>query len=167
MSQDKNIKENYKLLDDILDYLIYQDNYSSSGYDIINNIYHSKLKPVGKETYDSIEDFFNNVDLSTVENTKKLKIRFALFYLVNQNLVTFNNSYVTLTYLGIIEASRGFVNTYDEQVTVQNRLTSFDKFQRSFSNQMLWINGAIAVGTVVAMIYYILEMISTPYCFCK
>lgn len=167
MIQDKDIKENYKLLDDILDYLILQDNYTSEILDIINHIYHTHLKPKSKESYENIEDFFNSVDLSTVENTKKLKIRFALLYLVNEKIITFHSSYITLSYLGIIEASKGFISTYNEQLNVQNRLASFDEFQRSFSNRMLWINGAIAVGTIVAMIYYILEMISTPYCFCK
>jgi hypothetical protein len=167
MTEDKDIKENYKLLDDILDYLILQDNYTSEILDIINHIYHTHLKPKGKENYDSIEDFFNNVDFSFVENTKKLKIQFALFYLVNQNIITFHSSYVTISYLGIIEASKGFVTTYKYEKSVQSRLESFDKFQRSFSNQMFWLTLWIMVGTLVAAMYYILEMISTPYCFCK
>ena len=167
MTEDKDIKNNYKLLDDIIDFLILKDNYSSEIIDIINHIYHTHLKPIEKEKYDSIEDFFNNVDLSNVENNKKLKIRFALIYLISEKLIIINNSIVTITYLGIVKHSEGFIKEYDRYSSDKTRLINVENFQKRNARDMFWITLLIMVGTLVAAIYYLLEMLSTPYCFCK
>tara|TARA_R110000868_G_scaffold33215_1_gene120820 strand:- start:6590 stop:6754 length:165 start_codon:yes stop_codon:yes gene_type:complete len=38
------------------------------------------------------------------------------------------------------------------------RLLNVEIFQRKMNLWMLWVNGSIAAGTLIAAIYYILEM---------
>lgn len=157
----ENTKSNYQLLDKILEYLILQNSYSSDVIELINTIYSMELKPKEKETYDSIEDFFNSVDFSNIENNKKLKVRFALLFLFSEKLITFNNSIVTITYLGIIQHSKGFLNEYQTQLSDKSRLLAVETFQNKISNRMLMANIVIALGTFVAMVYYILQIFSS------
>jgi|SRR5690606_15520358 len=155
----KNIQANYQLLDKILEYLILQDSYSSHAVDVINFIYDTELKPKNTENYDNILDLINNLDID-IENNK-LKLNFALSFLLSEKLITFNNSIVTITYLGIIQYSKGYVNEHQTQLSDKNRLLAVETFQNKISRRILMTNIVIALGTFVAMIYYILQIFSS------
>ena len=171
MTEDKDLIKNLEYLDSILQYFtVTHRDYTADIISLSNDIFKLKLeKKKGdfpKPT--TTEELFNSVFSPDNENAIFYKVKASIQYLVDEGyLFTSDNYMLKITYKGIIKYSEGFVTTYTEQLSVKNRLNAFDKFQRDFSNRMLWINGAIALGTLVAMVYYFLEMISTPYCFCK
>ena len=117
----------------------------------------------------SLDALFNDAYSIPSQKTKDLiKINELLLYLDSNNLIhLIDNNHLRITYQGIIQHSKGYLFTYKSEEKKKNRLDTFDEFQRSSARRMLWINGVIALGTAVAMVYYFLEMISTPYCFCK
>ena len=103
-----------------------------------------------------------------VKDKTLYKVEKSLLYLEELGLVKSNdNYYVSLTYQGIIKYSDGFVKEYDKQSYDKIRLLNVENFQQRNAREMFWITFLIMIGTLVSALYYILEMISSPYCFCK
>ena len=171
MVQNNLITENLQLLDKTLDYLMQSETLSLYIDDLrINLINESDEKlELSNSENKSIDELFDDIFSKQSQKTKNLvKINEVLLFLETEKLIRLiEHNNIRLTYQGIIQHSKGYISTYNSEQYNKNRLDAFDKFQRTFSNRMLWINGAIALGTLVAMVYYFLEMISTPYCFCK
>lgn len=148
-----------KVLDDVLKFLFKSNNHRALKIEVKNfvELNNFVFKYKGNATLDEIgENTFGKRESLILFNQRTEE---AIFYLSKNNFIRLNGEELSLTYDGIIQYSKGYVTTYTEQLYVQNRLESFDTFQRNFSRRMLWINGAIALGTIVAMIYYIFEMI--------
>ncbi|NHM03662.1 hypothetical protein [Flavobacterium celericrescens] len=171
MTEDKDIIKNLEYLDSILQYFtVTQRDYTADIISLSNDIFKLKLeKKQGdfpKPT--NTEELFNSVFSPDNENAIFYKVKASIQYLVDEGyLFTSDNYTLKITYKGIIKYSEGFVTEYEKQTSDKTRLINVENFQRKMSRWMLFVNGAIAVGTIVAMVYYILEMISTPYCFCK
>ena len=163
--------ENLSLLDKTLQILIDSQTLSLHFNDL-------QIKLLGNLTQEikfaninngTLDDLFNDAYSIPSQKTRNLiKINELLLYLDSNNLIhLIDNNHLRITYQGIIQHSKGHLFTYKSEEKKKNRLDTFDEFQRSSARRMLWINGVIALGTAVAMVYYFLEMISTPYCFCK
>ena len=171
MTQNNLITENLQLLDNTLNYLIQSETLSLYIDDLrIKLIDDSNKKlELSNSNNKSVEVLFTDIfNKQSQKNKNLVMISEALLLLESEKLIKLIEcNHIRITYKGIIQHSKGYLTTYNSEQYDKNRLDAFDKFQRSFSNRMLWINGAIAVGTLVAMVYYFLEMISTPYCFCK
>jgi hypothetical protein len=171
LDKDVNITYNLELLDFILKYLIDSETYSNNVNFAHSEIFKNNLEELKYLNLDNktFEDLYDNIFSKEIRNDKnRIKLNEAFLYLELEGLIrVIEQKHIRITYQGIIQYSKGYLSTYNSEQYNQNRLDAFDKFQRVFSNRMTWINGAIALGTLVAMIYYILEMISTPYCFCK
>ena len=171
MTEDKDLIKNLEYLDSILQYFtVTQRDYTADIISLSNDIFKLKLeKKKGdfpKPT--TTEELFNSVFSPDNENAIFYKVKASIQYLVDEGyLFTSDNYSLRVTYKGIIKYSEGFVKEYEKQTSDKTRLLNVENFQRKMSRWMLFVNGAIAVGTIVAMVYYILEMISTPYCFCK
>ena len=163
--------ENLSLLDKTLQILINSQTLSLHFNDLQIKLLGDSAKKVKFTNMDnsSLDALFNDAYSVPSQKTKNLiKINELLLYLDSNNLIhLIDNNHLRITYQGIIQHSKGYLFTYKSEEKTKNRLDTFDKFQRSSARRMLWINGAIALGTAVAMVYYLLEMISTPYCFCK
>lgn len=170
-AQNTLITENLQLLDNTLGYLMESDTLSL----YIDDLRIKLVKETDKKleltntNNNSVDDLFADIFTKQSQKTKNLiKISEVLLLLESEKLIRLiEQNHIRITYKGIIQHSKGYLTTYNSEQYDKNRLDAFDKFQRSFSNRMLWINGAIAVGTLVAMVYYFLEIVSTPYCFCK
>jgi hypothetical protein len=171
MTEDKDLIKNLEYLDSILQYFVLtQRDYTADIISLSNDIFKLKLeKKKGNFTKPvNMEEFFKSVLSSDNETALFYKVQASIEYLIKEGYILIFDLYtLKITYKGIIKYSEGFVTTYTEQLSVQNRLNAFDKFQRSSSRQMFWLTLWIMVGTLVAAMYYILEMISTPSCFCK
>jgi hypothetical protein len=171
MSQNNLIAENLKLLDNALDYLMQSETLSLYIDDLRIKLINETDKKLELKNSDnmSIDKLFADIFTKQSQKTKNLVIiSEVLLLLESEKLIRLiEQNHIRITYKGIIQHSKGYLSTYNSEQYNKNRLDAFDKFQRSSSHQMLWINGAIALGTLVAMIYYFLEIISSPYCFCK
>ena len=171
MTQNNLITENLQLLDNALDYLMQSETLSLYIDDLRIKLIKEtdkKLELINSDN-NSVEDLFADIFTKQSQKTKNLvMIGEVLLLLESEKLIRLiEQNHIRITYQGIIQHSKGYLNTYNSEKYNQNRLDAFDKFQRVSSNRMMLINGAIALGTLVAMVYYFLEMISTPYCFCK
>ena len=170
MTEDKDLIKNLEYLDSILQYFtVTQREYTADIISLSNDIFKLKLKKkegsFPKPT--NTEELFNSMFSPDNENAIFYKVKASIEYLVDEGYLFTDNYTLKITYKGIIKYSEGFVKEYQKQTSDKIRLKNVEKFQRKMSCWMLFVNGAIAVGTIVAMIYYILEMIPTPYCFCK
>ena len=171
MSQDNLITENLELLDNALDYLIQSETLSLSIDDLRIKLINETDKKLELKNSDnmSVDELFADIFSKQNQKTKNLiKINEVLLLLESEKLIKLiEQNHIRITYQGIIQHSKGYLSTYKYEQSVQNRLDAFDKFQRSSSRQMCWLTLWIMIGTLVAAVYYFLEMISTPYCFCK
>lgn len=169
--QNTLITENLQLLDNALDSIIQSETLSLHIDDLRIKLIKEtdKTLEIKNANNNTIEELFDDIYSHENQKTKNLiKINEVLLLLESEKLIKLiEQNHIRITYEGIIQHSKGYLNTYNYEKSIQNRLNDFDKFQRVSSNRMLWINGTIAVGTTVAIVYYILEMISTPYYFCK
>ncbi|WP_134387983.1 hypothetical protein [Flavobacterium psychrophilum] len=168
MSKDSILKDNLRVLDNILLFLIDKREYKTEINTLVNSIYNLQLnlrkpdKPVSSITLGDI------VKRSDVEDKLLYKVEKSLLYLEELGLLkSTDNYYVSLTYQGIIKCSEGFVMEYEKQSSDKTRLLNVENFQQRNAREMFWITFLIMIGTLVSALYYILEMISTPYCFCK
>ena len=165
------ITENLQLLDNALDYLMQSETLSLYIDDLRIKLINETDKKLELTNSDnkSVEDLFDDIFTKQSQKTKNLvKISEVLLLLESEKLIRLiEQNHIRITYQGIIQHSKGYLSTYKYEQSVQNRLDAFDKFQRSSSRQMFVVTCLIALGTLVAMVYYILEMISTPYCFYK
>lgn len=171
MSQDNLITENLELLDNALDYLIQSETLSLHIDDLRIKLIKETDKKLELKNSDnmSVDELFNDIFAKQSQKTKNLvKISEVLLLLESEKLIKLiEQNHIRITYKGIIQHSKGYLNTYNSEEYNNNRLDAFDKFQRSSSRQMFWLTLWIMIGTLVAAVYYLLEMISTPYCFCK
>lgn len=169
--QNTLITDNLQLLDNALDYLIQSETLSLSIDDLRTKLINETDKKLELKNSDnmSVDELFTDIFSKQSQKTKNLvKISEVLLFLESEKLIRLiEQNHIRITYQGIIQHSKGYLSTYKYEQSVQNRLDAFDKFQRSSSRQMFVVTCLIALGTLVAMVYYILEMISTPYCFCK
>ena len=165
------ITENLQLLDNALDYLMQSETLSLYIDDLRIKLINETDKKLELTNSDnkSVEDLFDDIFTKQSQKTKNLvKISEVLLFLEAEKLIRLiEQNHIRITYQGVIQHSKGYLSTYKYEQSVQNRLDAFDKFQRSSSRQMFVVTCLIALGTLVAMVYYILEMISTPYCFYK
>ena len=171
MTEDKDIIKNLEYLDSILQYFtITQRDYTANIISLSDDIFKLKLEkkegdfPKPKNT----EELFNSVFSPDNQDALFYKVNTSINYLANEGYIFTSDLYtLKITYKGIIKYSEGFVTEYEKQTSDKTRLINVENFQHKMSRWMLLVNGAIAIGSIVAMVYYILEMISTPYCFCK
>ena len=170
-TQNTLITENLQLLDNALDYLAQSETLGLHIDDLRIKLIKETDKKLELTNTDnkSVEDLFNDIFTTQSQKTKNLvKISEVLLFLEAEKLIRLiEQNHIRITYQGIIQHSKGYLSTYKYEQSVQNRLDAFDKFQRSSSRQMFWLTLWIMIGTLVAAVYYFLEMISTPYCFCK
>ncbi len=170
-TQNDLISDNLQLLDNTLDYLIQSETLSLYFDDLrikLINKTDKKLELTNSDN-NSIKELFDDIFKKQSQKTKNLvKINEVLLFLESEKYIrVIEQNHIRITYQGIIQHSKGYLSTYKYEQSVQNRLDAFVEFQRSSSRQMFWLTLWIMVGTLVAAIYYLLEMISTPYCFCK
>ena len=64
-------------------------------------------------------------------------------------------------------AVEAVVMEYEKHSSDKTRLLNVENFQKTMSRKMYYITFWIMVGTLVAALYYILEMFSLRVCFCK
>ena len=171
MTTSKIHNENLSLLDKTLQLLIDSQTLSLHFNDLQiellgNSSKEVKLTEISNGTLD---DLFNDAySIPSQKNKNLIKINELLIYLDSNNLIRLiEHNHLRITYQGIIQHSKGYLFTYNSEQETQNRLDAFDNFQRTSTKQMLRVTWLIALGTLVAMIYYILEIISASYCFCK
>ena len=168
MPKDSNLKDNLQVLDNVLSFLIDKKEYKTEINTLVNNVYNLQLnliKPDKPESDITLEDI---VKRSDVKDKTLYKVEKSLLYLEELGLIrATDNYYVSLTYQGIIKYSEGFVKEYDKQSYDKTRLLNVENFQKRNAREMFWITFLIMVGTLVSALYYILEMLSSSYCFCK
>ncbi|UPF06986.1 hypothetical protein, partial [Flavobacterium psychrophilum] len=135
---------------------------------LVNSIYNLQLNLIKPDKPESSITLGDIVKRSDVEDKLLYKVEKSLLYLEELGLLkSTDNYYVSLTYQGIIKCSEGFVMEYEKQSSDKTRLLNVENFQQRNAREMFWITFLIMIGTLVSALYYILEMISTPYCFCK
>lgn len=168
MPKDSSLKDNLQVLDNVLSFLIDKKEYKTEINTLVSSVYNIQLnliKPDKPESSITLEDIIKRSD---VKDKTLYKVEKSLLYLEELGLVKSNdNYYVSLTYQGIIKYSDGFVKEYDKQSYDKIRLLNVENFQQRNAREMFWITFLIMIGTLVSALYYILEMISSPYCFCK
>lgn len=154
-----------KVLDDILKFLFKSDDHKALKKEVKNFIESNNFifRSKSNSTLDEIAgNTFDRRDSLILFNQRTDE---AILYLSKNNFVRLNGEELSLTYDGIMQYSKGYISTYNYEKSIQNRLDAFDEFQRSSSKRMLWVNVFIAIGTLVAAVYYILEMIPIPIAF--
>ncbi|AIG30883.1 hypothetical protein [Flavobacterium psychrophilum] len=168
MSKDSILKDNLRVLDNILLFLIDKREYKTEINTLVNSIYNLQLNLIKPDKPESSITLGDIVKRSDVEDKLLYKVEKSLLYLEELGLLkSTDNYYVSLTYQGIIKCSEGFVMEYEKQSSDKTRLLNVENFQQRNAREMFWITFLIMIGTLVSALYYILEMISTPYCFCK
>ncbi|EMY3479038.1 hypothetical protein ABF176_002519 [Flavobacterium psychrophilum] len=168
MSKDSILKDNLRVLDNILLFLIDKREYKIEINTLVNSIYNLQLNLIKPDKPESSITLGDIVKRSDVEDKLLYKVEKSLLYLEELGLLkSTDNYYVSLTYQGIIKCSEGFVMEYEKQSSDKTRLLNVENFQQRNAREMFWITFLIMIGTLVSALYYILEMISTPYCFCK
>ncbi|GIZ07686.1 hypothetical protein [Flavobacterium sp. UMI-01] len=180
MTKDKDILENFSFLYKILDYLIHNCKAYFCSFDkLYEHFYDRDLETdnkfnalnyytaISESKSNNIEDVFLNFSVSDNTQAQGEKLVEACYYLMKQNYIRIDVHFnIKITFEGILKCSEGFLKEYEKYSNDKNRLLNVENFQRKTTRWMLWINGAIAVGTVVAMIYYILEILSVHFCKC-
>lgn len=163
MTKVDNIRDFYKILDSILKLLFDSNKYSVYIMNAKASIKALKLEFVGRGNT-LIDEIFNEQ-----HNEEKFDSFFdeAIRYLVDNKFIEDDGISLKLTFNGIIQSSVGFVNTLDLKETSSQRLYNVEKVQMFHLTWMTILTALIAVGTFVSMIYYLLEIFSTNYCFCK
>ena len=168
MSKDSSLKDNLQVLDNVLSFLIDKKEYKTEINTLVSSVYNIQLnliKPDKPESSITLEDIIKRSD---VKDKTLYKVEKSLLYLEELGLLkSTDNYYVSLTYQGIIKYSEGFVKEYDKQSYDKTRLLNVENFQKRNAREMFWITFLIMVGTLVSALYYILEMLSSSYCFCK
>lgn len=183
MTKDKNVLENPQFLDKILNYLIDDcKSYACTFDEIYLYLYSRDLTESNKQNsqgyYTMISKFnpipnddeedFLSFSMSNNTEAEGEKLAEACYYLAHNNYIRLNTNFdIKLTFEGILKANNNFVFTYNEEHLNKTRLLNVENFQRKTTRWMLWVNGAIAVGTLVAMFYYILEIFSVHFFYCK
>ena len=163
MTKVNNIRDFYKILDSILKLLSDSNKYVLYKSIIKDSIKSKNLEFVGRgNTF--IDEIFNEQ-----HNEEKFDSFFdeAIRYLADNKFIEDDGISLKLTFNGIIQSSVGFVNTLDLKETSSQRLYDVEKVQKFHLTWMTILTALIAAGTFVSMIYYLLEIFSTNYCFCK
>ena len=169
MPKDSNLKNNLQVLDNVLSFLIDKKEYKTEINTLVSSVYNIQLnliKPDKPESSITLEDIIKRSD---VKDKTLYKVEKSLLYLEELGLVKSNDSYyISLTYKGIIKYSEGFLKTYYSEVSNDQRLRNVENVQKFHLRSMTILTFFVAVGTIVAAIYYIQELRSfLPSCPCK
>lgn len=176
MTEDKDIKQSLKLLDDILYYLIHNcTNYTTSFDNLYKHIFNRELsddkefnktgflKAILESESKTLEELFSfSISDTTLAQGEKL-VR------LNQNFD------IKITYDGILKYSDGFLFNYQRKQSDSERLLFVEETQLNQNQSMMDSNRKIALltfwimlGTVVAASYYLFLVLKTlfPKIFC-
>lgn len=180
MINDKNIIDNLKLLDKILEILVrdcesYDITFSDLYFKIYNRVLPNDLdlfatgffRMIVDKPFEDLDEMFNE---PKSENRKAefIKLIEACYYLKSENMIRIanDNLLIHITYFGILKHSKSFVKEYEKLLSDETRLINVETFQNKMSCWMMFLTGLIALGTLVAMIYYIFEIFSRHVDFC-
>ena len=171
MSQNNIIAENLQLLDNTLNYLTQSETLSLHiDYLRIKLIKETdkKLKLKNSDN-NSIQELFIDIFSVPTQKTQNLvKINEVLLLLESEKLIRLiEQNHIRITYQGIIQHSKGYVKEYDKQTSDETRLLNVEKFQKRNAREMFWITFLIMIGTLIAAIYYSLEILALHVCLCK
>ena len=171
MSQDNLITENLKLLDNALDYLIQSETLSLSIDDLRIKLINETDKKLELKNSDnmSVDELFADIFSKQNQKTKNLiKINEVLLLLESKKLIKLiEQNHIRITYQGIIQHSKGYLNTYTSELESSQRLRNVENVQKFHLCWMTILTSIIAFGTLVAAIYYILEIFSFQFCTCR
>lgn len=169
--QNTLITENLQLLDNALDSLIQSETLSLHIDDLRIKLIKEtdKTLEINNPNNNTIEELFDDIYSHENQKTKNLiKINEVLLLLESEKLIKLiEENHIRITYEGIIQQSKGYLNTYKYEKSIQNRLDAFDKFQRSSAKRMNCLTFWIMIGTLVAAVYYTLQIFSLHICFCN
>lgn len=170
-----NEKYPLKVLDDILLFLFESDNHKSFKIEVKdfvekrNFIFNKNTSIVLDKIADNIFGKERSLKLFNQRTDE------AIFYLCKNNFMSLNGEELSLTYEGIIQHHKGFVNTLDLKMINDRRLQNVEdenlkigtdmvritqemsKTNKSIRKLTLWI----VLGALVAMIYQAVELLKT------
>ncbi|UPZ17816.1 hypothetical protein [Flavobacterium humidisoli] len=171
MSQIDPIIETLSLLDKSLDYLINSDTLSLHFNELKNKLFNDSTKDIELSQSDnnSVDELFNDIFSKQSQQTKNLtKINEVLLFLETEKLIRLiEQNHIRITYQGIIQHSKGYLNTYNLKKSNAQRLQNVEDVQKFHLKWMTILTSLIAVGTLVASIYYLFELFSVRFCLCN
>ena len=183
MTEDKDIKQSLKLLDDILYYLIHNcTNYTASFDNLYEHLFNRKLsddkdfnqlgflKSIKESESKTLDELFS---FSIADNTKAQgeKLVEACHFLHKKGLVRLSQNFdIKITYDGILKYSDGFLFNYQRTQSDSERLLFVEGTQLNQNQSMMDSNRKIArltfwimLGTVVAASYYLLLLLKALF----
>ena len=171
MSQNNIIPENLQLLDNTLNYLTQSETLSLHIDDLrikLINETDKKLELTNSNN-NSIKELFIDIFSKQNQHTKNLvKINEVLLLLESEKLIRLiEENHIRITYQGIIQHSKGYLATYISESASFQRLRNVENVQKFHLRWMSILTSIVAFGTLVAAIYYILEIFSVQLCICK
>ena len=171
MSQNNIIPENLQLLDNTLNYLTQSETLSLHIDDLrikLINETDKKLELTNSNN-NSIKELFIDIFSKQNQQTKNLvKINEVLLFLESEKLIRLiEENHIRITYQGIIQHSKGYLATYISESASFQRLRNVENVQKFHLRWMSILTSIVAFGTLVAAIYYILEIFSVQLCICK
>ena len=171
MSQNNIIPENLQLLDNTLNYLTQSETLSLHIDDLrikLINETDKKLELTNSNN-NSIKELFIDIFSKQNQQTKNLvKINEVLLLLESEKLIRLiEENHIRITYQGIIQHSKGYLATYISESASFQRLRNVENVQKFHLRWMSILTSIVAFGTLVAAIYYILEIFSVQLCICK
>ena len=171
MSKIDPITETLSLLDKSLDYLINSDTLSLHFNELKTKLFNDATNDIelSQSGNKSVDELFTDIFSKQSQPTKNLtKINEVLLFLETEKLIRLiEQNHIRITYQGIIQYSKGYLNTYNLKKSNAQRLQNVEDVQKYHLKWMTILTSLIAVGTLVESVYYFFELFSVRFCLCN
>tara|TARA_Y100000589_G_scaffold323357_1_gene357760 strand:+ start:573 stop:1088 length:516 start_codon:yes stop_codon:yes gene_type:complete len=168
MSKQNLIEDNLELLDNCLNYLIESETLSLYFDDLRIKLINDTNKKIelSNSNNRTVDELFVDIFSKQTQKTKNLiKISEVLLYLESENLIRLiEQNHIRITYQGIIQSSKGYLKTYKSEEATSQRVYNVEQLQNFHLRWMTILTSIIAVGTLVAAVYYFFELFSFEIC---
>lgn len=171
MVDDNLITDNLELLDNALNHLVQSETLSLHIDDLRIKLIDDTNKKliISNSNNKSVDELFDDIFKEESQKTRNLiKISEVLLFLESENFIRLiEQNHIRITYQGIIQHSKGYLKTYTLESNTFQRVRNVEQIQNFHLRWMTILTSIIAIGTLVAAIYYFFEIFSYELSICK